>query len=209
MRFDLEDIVAQSVALHSERVTIYLREPDLICCVDIDCIVLHSDVSPEDKGVRVRLSCLSANSGAIAPWDIVHNSRTEDEWEGLWVRKNLAQMVSQCSIHPSTPLPDPISLYLRVDEHLRTQGKRADDVLNGGHLAEFLRISSKGAYLLVANCQQDLRDVIATELERQAVRFTAPCREVETEISYRVGSARSWFDCCDVSLSVSATAVNL
>ena len=105
---------------------------------------------------------------------------------------------SRSSIYCSSPLPDPLRLYAKVEEHLwqaeACKGARDYLNMNGGSLNRFQKITSSNSYLL-AHVPDSICQIICEELERQSVPFSilsvrAPCDE-----GYLVRLGRSSFIC--------------
>jgi hypothetical protein len=78
-------------------------------------------------------------------------------------------------IYGHAPLPDPLSLYARIEDHLREAdaAKTARDFLNmddQGLLGSFREFTCSFLYLL-APVPESLREIVCDELQRQAVPY--------------------------------------
>lgn len=114
------------------------------------------------------------------------------------------------SIYCSGPIPDPLRLYMRVNDHLagadsfRTVG----DFLNCAQtVSGFMEIAESSSYLL-ARCPESIRLLLTDELKKQNAPFTEerPVHKISQGFLVRVGNSaflcgHAWADISEAAQS--------
>ncbi len=101
------------------------------------------------------------------------------------------------------PIPDPLRLYMRVNDHLVGAGsfRTVGDFLNCAQtISAFMELAESRSYLL-ARCPESIRLLLTDELRKQGVPFTEerPVQQLSQGLLVRLGNSaflcqRAWAD---------------
>ncbi|KSB90608.1 hypothetical protein AS593_21765 [Caulobacter vibrioides] len=120
-----------------------------------------------------------------------------DEFEIRLVAETPWARSADWSIYCSAAVPDPLAIYVAVEDYLRRNEARfgVEDFLNqGSGLRAFIEMTKAPGFLL-ARAPECIRDLICEELDRQCVRYSVVQTVADTESRFLVTLGRSTFFC--------------
>lgn len=178
MRVELEKLLKEQQIYHPTRL-VGISAADGELRLTIKGYVWWKEEADDNEEGSITFIFVWPNSGALHA-DIFSNcgdDEADEVLEDFSIDKSEPGSLSDheyLSLYASSPIPDPLSLYLKVDDYLSGlyTFRRPNDFLNcgAGGLVGFTKIAQSSAFL-IARAPGALCDIIVHELEAQGVKY--------------------------------------